>query len=778
MRHILTTLLVLALTACGGGGSSSNSTGLSVSFSTSTLNFSQAEGGAPATRTMHATASGDTDKDVLLAAEVTGTGIAMPIQVAIDTASRSATITVTAASGLAAGTYTGAIKMKACANAACTMQHGGSPHTVNYTVTVHPSLNVAAQSVSLAAVETGSSQPGSFAFNPALSGAGVTTGIAYAGGYTGWLTSAVAGNTVQLVATAGTMPVGSYAATVTLTVPGSAQTAQVPVNLTVGSGMSVAAGADLTFTSSSSAQQLQGTIALALASGASATTWYATSDMPWLQLDAGSGAFGNNPSWRIDAASFNALENNADHYANITISTDATLQPRTYAVRARKALAQIDGLDTLALVDGEGGELLLYGSNFSALPAGAGAVTVSGTTPTAVSALGDTVLRVTLPALPTGSYAVSVNSASGMTTGSKTMQVTGRTAYAYQALDTQGLKSTIVWDAVSQSVFVVNATLKNVARYAPSGGTFQLVTTRSFSAIDGIAMSPDRSALIVLTDGGSIISRLSPTTLHTLSSLNLYGGSATEPMSVPLAIMGDNRLMHPAHGWVDLETGSVTPLSYADGGYYTFQLARWGAVSGNGMRMIRPDSGMYSPHAPMYHMDLLNRTFQPYSSASTPFFYRYAVSHDGSTWAMNDQVVDFDLNLKGNFALPTGWVGNEFVLSRNGSRLYYYAQNAGISSGVRIYVFDTSQALTTTVNFPVLGYIDVADMPNCAYDASGGTPECYTFNTRMAIADDDQTLFVVGDRKFLVVPVPVGLQSAATVQGSALSGQVRLPRLR
>ena len=773
MRTLFAALLALALTACGGGGSSEDKL-MTITFSTSTLSFEQIEGGAPVVRTMTATATGDSTRDAYVGGVINGSGIESPIAVSID-GSRTATITVTSARGLAAGTYTGTITMMACVDSGCSAHHKGSPHVVSYTVTVRPALTASTQSVNLAAVAGQPSQTASFTFTQAVADAGVNIAPSE-----GWLAVAVSGNTVQVQANSQSLSPGNYSAAVSFLVPSSGQRLNVPVNLTVGDGLIVAAASEFQVTSKTAVEQMQGSIAVALAPGATAQNWRIFNNQLWLRFDMTGGPFGTDPVWRIDPEYFAQLPNNAEYTASITVIADGMPGDKTHTVRVRKALAEIVGIDGAALVAEQGGDLLVYGTNLASLPAGTAAVTVAGTTPTAVAALDDKVLRITLPAMSAGSYTVALNSASGMTaeTGNTaTMHVTPRNAYAYQAIDTQGLKSTILWDAVSKSVFVVDRTLNRVMRYVsyvPSGGAFVLYQTRSFPAIDGIGMAPDHSALVVMQGGTIHKLALDQIELSTIAQFNLGGAGQIDPLNVPLPIMGDNRLMHPLYGWVDLDTGSTTPLSFADGGYYAGQLANWGAVSGNGLRMIRPDSGRFTPNAPMYHMDVANPTFQAYNSNATPFFYRYAVSHDGATWAMNDQVVDFDLNIKGNVALPDGWVGNEYVLSRNGSRLYYYAQNA-VTRLARVYVFDTGAALTSTTHFQVLGYIDLPDLPNCPYDSTGNTPDCYTFNTRMAIADDGQTLFVVGDRKFVVLPVPVGLQPAAAAQGSAVTGMVRLP---
>jgi hypothetical protein len=332
----------------------------------------------------------------------------------------------------------------------------------------------------------------------------------------------------------------------------------------------------------------------------------------------------------------------------------------------------------------------------------------------------------------------------------------------------------MVWDAVSKSVFVVNSTLKSVMRYAAVNGQFQLTATRSFSFVDSIAMTPDHSAL-VLQSGGTKVYKLSPTDLTTLATFDVLPDSsgATYNLSVPLPVMGDNRLLHPSVGWVDLDMGTTAALGLSNSSRILYNLAKWGAVSGNGQRMLWSDSGLYSPHTPAIRFDLADATFSQFGYGTEPeFFYRYAVNRDGSSWAINNKVYSFDLTVKGQVQAPTNWVGGEMVMSRNGTRLYNYTQN-GAQENARIYVFDTSVPVTSTANFPILGYIEVNDRPNCPYNPNSGySNNCYTFNTHIAITDDEQTLFLAGDTKFVIVPIPAELRSST---GSASSAMARMP---
>ena len=736
----------------------------------------------PAYKFITATATGTTDKDILMGAEVTGIGIALPIGVAIDTVARNASITIAPASGLAPGTYTGTIKLLACTTQDCKVQHGGSPHIVNYTVTVLPTLKVPQSSLSFAAVETGSPASYRVDFAAPVPTSQVLATVTYGSSTGGWLSAAVNGDHADVQVAPAGLAIGTYTATLTFTVQDTGQVKSMPVSLKVGGALSVADGADLKVDSNSSIQQMRGTVPLALAPGANIHTWTANSDQPWLKLAAGSGSFPALPAWSIDLAAFAQLPNNAHSIAKVTVDTDGGLGQRVYTLDLEKTLAEVKGLDALALLEGQPGDVLIYGTGFATLTNPQALLKIGGAQPLGVMVQGDHVLRVSLPSLAAGDYAVTLSTASGVSGTSRLLRVTGRASFGYQAFDTEGRKTTIVWDAPSKSVFLVNQALKSVMRYAVSGGAFQLTATRSFPFVDSIAMSPDHTALILQT-GTTKILKLSPTDLSTQATLDLLPSSSgwATNLQVPLPVMGDNRVLNASYGWVDLDTGarSTVGMSSSD----IMFMAGWGAVSADGMRMLRPDSGDFSPAGPMYHLDLLNDKFVAYPGGVKSSFSRFAVNHDGSSWAFNNQVFDFEQNLKGNVKLPDGWIGSESVFSRDGSRFYLYAQSDLGSDPARVYVFDTSRVLTTTVNFPVLGFIAVPDKPNCPYDLYNPyNPldlSCDTFGTRIAITDDDQTLFLGGDRKFVVLPIPAALRAAVSLQrGGAkrVENMVRVPR--
>jgi hypothetical protein len=788
MHRILILLTALALAGCGGGGgggsgdgggsggggggsNDASATGLTVSFSVDALTFSYTEGMTPTPRVVTANVSGTTTADVLVGAEVTGTGIATPIQVEINTTTRSARIVVTPARSLAPGTYTGTITMLACTTSACTQHHGGSPHKVSYVVTVTPALTAAPSAINLAAGENGTSTMNlALGIPPAQTA--VVSGITYKSNQTGWLSATINGSTVNVQAAPRSMPPGTYNAELNLKLADGSQQLTVPVVLTVSSGLLVSSGASIEVNNLTTTDQMLGAAIIGQANGSGASSWSATSDQAWLHLDSAGGAFNTALPWHVDLAAFAPLANGVHHQAVLTVRSNNGLTPQTFKVDAFKNLSQLGGLSATALLAGQGGELMLYGHGFDTLSPVANFVSVAGTTPSTVTRVSDQLLRVQMPALPEGSYAVSIKTVSGLTTPAKKLSVTGRATYAYQSFATAGSKTTVVWDSLSKSAFVANRTLNSVMRYGAVNGQFQLITTRSFPLVDTIGMTADHSALVVQSGNTKLI-KVSPLDLSTVTTFDLLPQSAgyVSNQMVPATILADNRMYMERFGWVDLDTGAVTALNLGQGYSY---MADWGAVSGNGMRMLWSPSGAITPMSPIARLDLSDDKFV---QTSASYFYRYAANYDGTRWAYNNAVVDFDMGLKGMLSMPSGWSGNTMAFSRNGSRLYYYATDD--NNKARVFVFDTSVPVTTTLDFPILGLIELADTPNCPYNPYATlSSACSRFVTQMTIADDDQTLFIAGDTKFLVVPIPPALgptSAAATAAGTP--AMVRMSRV-
>jgi uncharacterized repeat protein (TIGR03803 family) len=142
---LLVTVSVLALPGCGGGGGGGDgggssgggqTTGGGLTFTPdkSSISFNFVQGQSPAPQTITVTATGQYTGALYIAATVSGPGLASTIPTTIT--GTTGTAQVSAASGLAAGNYSGQLNLMVCSDAACAHQLGNSPIVITYSVTV------------------------------------------------------------------------------------------------------------------------------------------------------------------------------------------------------------------------------------------------------------------------------------------------------------------------------------------------------------------------------------------------------------------------------------------------------------------------------------------------------------------------------------------------------------------------------------------------------------------------------------------------------------------
>src|SRR5205085_1699446 len=96
------------------------------------------------------------------------------------------------------------------------------------------------------------------------------------------------------------------------------------------------------------------------------------------------------------------------------------------------------------------------------------------------------------------------------------------------------------------------------------------------------------------------------------------------------------------------------------------------------------------------------------NSAPLSSFFRYSTDRRGARWLLEGQAVyDFNLGIEGHATAPTDWYGVQSAMSRDGTRAYVYTLHSSaigtysepspIVHLPRIYVFDTSSPLTSTL---------------------------------------------------------------------------------
>jgi hypothetical protein len=387
-------------------------------------------------------------------------------------------------------------------------------------------------------------------------------------------------------------------------------------------------------------------------------------------------------------------------------------------------------------------------------------------------------LIVQVPALPAGTYELSLTTASGLPTRTVQLKVLAPVERGMQAVATTGLKGALLWDAASQSAFVHNASQSSVMRVqlggTPSAPT-ATTTSRVVPGIIGIALAPDRASVVVATSAGRIVdlSTQDLSVLATRETGRTIDQAANAAM--PLAVTGDNRLlMSLGSQWsgvlhYDLGRSEVLPLP---SGNFTFYSGPWGRVSANGQRLMLVQTAGLSPRQPMLLRDAADGLLRAFQPEPVSFYYRGSSDRRGLRWALDTTVYSNDLVAQGQLEPPNGWYGQESAMSRDGSRTYLFTRNAANSLS-RIWVFDTSTPVGAGYPYPVLGSLEPLLEPSCPNQFQDDS--CNGYATRMVLTDDDRSLLAVGDRYLVVVPLPAGLRGGhlpATASGLRRMGPV------
>jgi hypothetical protein len=223
----------------------------------------------------------------------------------------------------------------------------------------------------------------------------------------------------------------------------------------------------------------------------------------------------------------------------------------TYTVQSA---VQGDVLGPNVVTAGQSGTVVLHGRGFTH----ATGVQFGGTPATSVSVTSDSEILAGYPALPAGSYAVSIDS--GAVAFSAMLQAVAAPGYAAAKLPFPTAPQEIggmVYDALRQAIYVAarysDSSTNQLVRFQFSNGAWQSPASVPMATIRDVALAPDGNTLLVATDTG--ITAFDPGTL-----------AASATYSLPNAQVGSGTLhiekLAPANdGYVFVTTGGVNPSS-------------------------------------------------------------------------------------------------------------------------------------------------------------------------------------------------------------------------
>lgn len=473
--------------------------------------------------------------------------------------------------------------------------------------------------------------------------------------------------------------------------------------------------------------------------------WTVESDAEWLvpSRQVGTSDTSSTLTAQIDEAKLNALDNGV-YTGKITLTPkvgDPSTITATLHVNRTEARLTSPGTE----VAGSAMEVTIRGDNFDE-------VTVTGVRfgdvpATAFRVVSPTEIRATHPALPAGSYPVTVESSEHLGRNISTLSVVDPPVMAAVSMAhppaTKWHAKGVVYDAPRQALFVGlllndGSGQSRILRYRYNGTTWDAPTQVTVQRMTSLTLSMDGKRLLVGMDA-TTISQLDPTTLAVLdTSTSLDHPNeylATLPLTNdgyvlgPLSLSGatgyswvvkysirDAALIDYPPG-VNLMSDYSNAVASADGSTVLMGKNRY---DGDSFQLYQASTGS---------LESIHLNEEVYGMATDRAATRFVIGNSG--------IYDRSLSLLGR--LPDGL--SNAVMTRDGSRVYALDLDRKLWSFALGYVGDTFKV--TQLGSPVTLVADPSPNDGLVHYAS-----------EMTISPDGGTLFIAGSKRVVVMPVP------------------------
>lgn len=695
---------------------------------------------------------------------------------------------------LPAGVYTATISLLGSSGS-----HAGIP--ITYTVTPPPGgehgLSVSPGNVTLTTTESATSQEQQVQVTQPSWRPGLQTPFVHylEGQFEGWLHITPAAGGYSFVADATNLQSGSYNAIVSIgsnPLPqGIAEPfqsgQQVSVALTVGQGLVRPADVMHVVDSESAAGSLTGTVDIDLVAGPP-LTWSAIPDVPWLTVTP-SGVTGSAMTYSIDPTWLSTAANFTEHVANVAIIPSTNVVSSTsFAVRVQRRLAEVTGVGAHIQATGQPTKLVVSGRGFAAVTNPAARLIATGAAATSVQRVSDTKLLVSFTSLSAGEHVVRVNNALGFATATRSTIAVTPTSYAYDTVDSDGRVIYLAVDHETDTLYGVRLGVHDtldqgtLVRFRPSGGNW-VADSPSIAAVDNVGVLLDGNVIVSTQPGGlTILDRdtMNPTFTLDLGCTGFHFRSENMPVTLDGRVwLSQARINGPDCSGSPLwgEVGFFDPASQI---FQLFEAPNqpWFAgsrfangpsfiMSRNGERLVmHQESNQNFP--PLVYLDASESVLRPGPADGDIDRFNFqtaSLSDDGSRILFEkDRLVNEQFAAIGRVSIPA--YASPFVdpalpaaavLSPDGSRAYVLTYPGSFLAQVptpatplpRVWVLDTSGDVGDAP-VPVLGYFELADYPSCLHGVDNGCD----YKARAAISLYGHTLFIVGDERLVVTPIP------------------------
>jgi hypothetical protein len=404
---------------------------------------------------------------------------------------------------------------------------------------------------------------------------------------------------------------------------------------------------------------------------------------------------------------------------------------------------------------GSDAQVKVTGRGFSQLPAGNG-FKLSGATIAQVNVVSDTEAWLTVAAPTAGGHTLSLWNAAGIATAAPQVVAAKASAANSQVLvpDT-GAKSLAVLDESRGAVFAYNYASGLLQRYRRDSGGAWTTTSLALSGGASLGLSPDGKSLLMTKRDSLVL--IDPDTLLPTAEY-VPSSDLAESLSPPYMASTRIPFTNDGRAWFTSNTqwgipvafnfahrafedalpsssyyGAV-PFATPDGG--TLYIEQWG-ITGGGTSAYAEAAGVFASRP-----------------LATPDIEAPSFSADGSL------IVGAQLGLYDPEGTPVGSLqGSNWLLpvpSPDGLRVYQMGTVGGSDCNDHLDVYDTS---TVGPSGPPL--VPFATIPVTARaDSCGADPYYTAWSSSLIVDARGETVYWVGDKGLLVVPVPASLRPA------------------
>jgi hypothetical protein len=478
----------------------------------------------------------------------------------------------------------------------------------------------------------------------------------------------------------------------------------VPVTATVRKALNGPASITTEVNASTRATDLNGLLATVSAATQTGLQFTAQSNVPWLAVSGSPTGSVNNLALSLKSSELSKMSNGI-YAGTITLTaTTSNISPLQIPVSLNLRLPEVNFVAPVAFSDTVASDyIIVRGEGFDNPDAN---VYIGGQAISGASKISDTEIRVVPGARIAGNYQVEVSNMLDIKRNAANLRVADPPAYANYSMSAPiGHQQRIISSPVNNMVFSVMCffcqaspagTPSTVQRFTYNPGSLQWVRTQySYPRLYDIAMTPDETALLVLTETQLLI--VDPLTMATTKTIDLPWQVAS---SSPQLAVTNNGLVfiQDIEKAYSMHTESFIPI---DGLYFHSGIS--GSLDGSRAifgEMTNSGATAYRYYDSSTGNVILSTTFEYYISGS---YSRHA-----------EKVIVLNMVLDSNLAL-LGTLPVMSVISPDGNRAYGLELS---TNPIQLRSFDVSTKPFVEL-FPATPLSGVSGLATIAVDPRG-----------------------------------------------------------